>query len=302
MIINFRQVEVFLAVARFESFSAAAKHLRIAQSAVSITVRRLEETLGTRLFHRSSRTVELTSAGHAYLTRVRPALAQLALAADEARATENGLCGVIQLAAPAIVTQYVLAKPLVSFQVEKSGIQIKLRQGGATEIEDWVLAGDSEIGVVAGGEISAELAVEELVRLSNALCVSSASPLARLRTVTWPELLRQPLVTFPVGYHQRRLIDTQARKHGFARHIAMESESVAVLLEAVRQGVGVATLPGPAVLDAKDITALPLEEDDVLSVVACHRRDYPLSRAGKLLLDHVKRTLGNRVRSDNKRG
>jgi len=92
---NLRPIEIFVAVARYRSFSRAAERLHIAQSAVSIAVRRLERELGVVLLHRTSRSVELTPAGQRYLSQVQPALEQLALACREARERDGDLRGVM---------------------------------------------------------------------------------------------------------------------------------------------------------------------------------------------------------------
>lgn len=281
---NIRQIEVFIAVARHRSFSKAAERLCIAQSAVSIAIRRLEEDLGTRLFYRTKRSVELTPGGQAYLARVQPALSQLELARQEVRAIDAGTHGTLVVAAPAMVTQFVLAEPLVAFQAANPGVLMTLRQDGAEAIGQLVLSGEVELGVVAGGEIGSDLASVELLQLPNVVCVARRSALSRRKRLGWRDVLEQPLVIFPVGYHQRKLIDTQARRRGVVPRIAMETESVPVLLAAVRRGVGIATLPEPAVRGLPSLAAVPLEDDEVLSVVVCYRRDYPLSRPAQALV------------------
>ena len=65
--LNTTQLECFIAVANFLNFSRAAEHLRITQPAVSHQINALEDELGTRLFHRTSKSVQLTQAGHLFL-------------------------------------------------------------------------------------------------------------------------------------------------------------------------------------------------------------------------------------------
>ena len=278
-----RQVEIFVMVARLASFSVAAARLHIAQSAVSIAVRRLEESLGARLFDRDQRHVALTPAGQLYLARVQPALAALERARREVRSLEAGLHGTVTIAAPAMVTQAVFAAPLVDFQRNNPGVKLIVRQGGANDIERLVLAGDVELGVVADVQAVASLAVVELLTLQSVACgplpASSPAP-------TWRDLLAGPLVTFPVGYQQRQLVEARAKDYGIAPRIVLESEHVAVLLEAVRAGLGMTTLPEPATKNA-GVAVYDLEEAQLLRVNLCHRRDYPLTRAAQALVDHL---------------
>ncbi|WP_211191721.1 LysR family transcriptional regulator [Actinoplanes sp. TBRC 11911] len=85
--IDLRHLSTFVAVAEEGSFSRAADRLRIAQSAVSRTIRDLERDLGRQLFDRSTHHVALTQAGHATLDSARAALAAvdtLRVTADDA--------------------------------------------------------------------------------------------------------------------------------------------------------------------------------------------------------------------------
>jgi DNA-binding transcriptional LysR family regulator len=288
---NLRPIEIFIMVARHRSFSRAAERLHIAQSAVSIAVRRLEAELGTVLLSRTSRSVELTPAGERYLLRVQPALEQLELASREARERDGELRGVLMLASPAMVTQFALARPLVAFQASHPELQLRLRQGGAEEIRQWVLAGDVELGITAERESHSELDVVQLVRLPNVAVVQEGSPLAKLSRLPWRELLQQPLVTFPTGYHQRWLIEHHASKRGIVPKIALESENLGVIVEAVRGGLGVTTVPALAVQGQGGVAAVRLEAGDVLTVGACMRRGFARSNAGEALLRHLRRSL-----------
>jgi len=190
-----------------------------------------------------------------------------------------------------MVTQFALARPLVAFQASHPGLQLRLRQGGAEEIARWVLAGDVELGIVAERESCPELAVEPLMRLPNVAVVRAGSRLARLPRLPWRVLLQQPLVMFPQNYHQRWLIDHQAAKRGVAPRIALESENLGVIFEAVRAGLGVSTMPALAVQRQRQLATVRLETDDVLTVAACTRQGFPHSRATQELLQHLRGSL-----------
>ena len=71
------ELEVVLAVARRQSFRAAALELEMSTSAVSSAVANLEARLGTRLFHRTTRSVSLTQAGRQFAGQVEPAVKQI---------------------------------------------------------------------------------------------------------------------------------------------------------------------------------------------------------------------------------
>jgi DNA-binding transcriptional LysR family regulator len=88
-----RQLRYFIAVAEELNFSRAAKRLRMAQPPLSVAIRHLEQEIGTRLFHRTSREVRLTDAGNAFLDGARRTLAEVEAAVSVAQRAAAGETG-----------------------------------------------------------------------------------------------------------------------------------------------------------------------------------------------------------------
>ncbi|HNH48421.1 MAG TPA: LysR family transcriptional regulator [Myxococcota bacterium] len=103
----------FAAVARRLSFRAAAVERGVSASALSQAVRDLEDQLGTRLLHRTTRSVALTEAGTRLLSRLAPALVELSAAVDAVHLTEGVPAGLLRINAPPPAVDLVLA-PLIS--------------------------------------------------------------------------------------------------------------------------------------------------------------------------------------------
>src|SRR5258706_16479567 len=76
-------LNAFVAIADQRSFRAAASRLGLTPSALSHTMRQMEERLGVRLLHRTTRSVSLTDAGQRLLEQLRPAIDQIAGALDD---------------------------------------------------------------------------------------------------------------------------------------------------------------------------------------------------------------------------
>ncbi|MDC7788975.1 LysR family transcriptional regulator [Rhodoplanes sp. TEM] len=94
---DFNQLRAFVAVGELASFSRAAERLGVSPSALSQTVRALEERIGTRLFNRTTRSVALTEAGETLLRRVRPAVSELGDAIGAMRASRGRPAGVVRI-------------------------------------------------------------------------------------------------------------------------------------------------------------------------------------------------------------
>ncbi len=109
-------VAVFVAVAEAGSFSEAARRLGITPSAVSQTIKSLEERLGTPLLRRSTRSLSLTDVGSEYLLAAAPALLQLRQAAEEASGRSGRPAGPLRLTMPRAPFDLHIAPALVAFQ------------------------------------------------------------------------------------------------------------------------------------------------------------------------------------------
>lgn len=92
-----RHVRYFIAVAEYLNFSKAAVQLHIAQPPLSRQIRQLEEDLGVELFVRNKRHVELTKAGHVFLTEARKLVVQAGHATEAARHAQKGESGLVKV-------------------------------------------------------------------------------------------------------------------------------------------------------------------------------------------------------------
>src|SRR5437879_13092937 len=93
-------VEAFLSVAQHRSFRRAAAELGVTPSAISQAIRALEARVGAVLFSRTTRSVGLTEAGERFLSRARPAFAELVAASEDARDLGQRPAGLLRLTVP----------------------------------------------------------------------------------------------------------------------------------------------------------------------------------------------------------
>ncbi len=123
---RFANIEAFVQVAELGSFTAAAKRLRLTPSAASRRVAQLEDAVGVRLFHRTTRAVRLSEEGRAFFERARAALRDLdAAQADTARLREKP-AGLLRVEAPTIVGRHVIVPALLQFLAKHSHVQVEL--------------------------------------------------------------------------------------------------------------------------------------------------------------------------------
>ncbi|MDT8262348.1 LysR family transcriptional regulator [Roseomonas sp. DSM 102946] len=124
--VEYAELEAFLAVAREGSFRRAADGLTVSPSAISHTIRALEERLGLRLFHRTTRSLSLTEQGMSLRERIAPAFETIAYSVAEATNRARTPSGTVRLTAPRVASQMILARHLPSFLRRYPQIRVEI--------------------------------------------------------------------------------------------------------------------------------------------------------------------------------
>lgn len=116
----------FVTVARHRGFTAAAGELGVSSPALSQAVRQLEQRLGVRLFHRTTRSVALTEAGEQFMARVGPAVGELFEATESMDSFRDSPRGLLRLNAGRVVAATVLRRLVPAFQKAHPEVQVEV--------------------------------------------------------------------------------------------------------------------------------------------------------------------------------
>ncbi|NUP09791.1 MAG: LysR family transcriptional regulator [Polyangiaceae bacterium] len=190
----FQHLHAFLAVARSQSFAAAARELGVSRSAVSQSVRQLEEQLRVVLVARTTRSVSVTEAGRRLVESAGPALAQMRAALTDAAAKPGEVVGRVRLTVPRSAFPFVIEPVLPKFRARHPRIEVE------------IVFGDRRVDIVGEG-FDAGIRLSEYVerdmvsvRLTDSfrfVVVGSPSYLEEHGTPDKPEdLLRHECLTF----------------------------------------------------------------------------------------------------------
>ncbi len=124
--IDLRLIETFIQAARRESFSGAAKALRVSPGAVSQNIKALEEQLQTRLFTRTTRQVKLTPEGQRFLQRTAPAVEALAAAASQIQEEREAFQGRLRITSTTHFGRNEILPLVATFQEAHPELEIEL--------------------------------------------------------------------------------------------------------------------------------------------------------------------------------
>jgi DNA-binding transcriptional LysR family regulator len=284
-----RTLRYFVAVAEERHFGRAAERLRIAQPPLSQQIRRLEKALGTKLFNRTTRSVEMTAAGEALLVRGRRILQDLSALENDVRRMGQGLQGTLSIGFTGSATYGIMPKVVRDATRAFDGMALIVQGEMLTPaLVQELLDHRIDLAVlrlpVVDPDVETVVVADE--RLVAALPAHDA--LVGVPELTLAQLLERPLLGYPAGSSVSQAVGDECRRRGFALRYEHRVSETSTLLSLVAAGMGVALVPESAtalgiggsvfrpVLDAPSVElAIAWRREDTSPVV---RRFIPFLR------------------------
>ncbi|MBV8617696.1 MAG: LysR family transcriptional regulator [Curvibacter sp.] len=189
-----RQFEAFVAVAERSSFSEASNQMGLTSSAVSQLVAELEASLGFRVFDRSTRHVELSSAGRDFIGPAQTVLRHLQMAESAAADVRNRASGVVRVGAPMVLASAVLPAAIKAFCVTRPKVIVRIRDTPVDELIDKVASGDLDLAVGPDRRTVPHVDTIHVFDSPWVLWCAPSHPLARRRQLQWEDLRGEQIV------------------------------------------------------------------------------------------------------------
>ena len=281
---DLRKLEIFTAVARAGGFSQAAERLHMAQPAVSIAVKKLEDSLGLSLFDRSGRQVALTAEGAQLLDRAEAILGQVEDLRQSAGEMSGLLQGELSIACPSMLATYFLPDLLSDFLAEHTGLTASVIQAGTSEVEAMLLRDDIELGVTTA-EGEGDLERLPIVRDEMEVCMAADHPWAKRKQIPVADLQDAPMVVYESGYFIRSQLDELCRAAGVIPDLRIQSNFLPLLLRMVKRGLGVTVGLRTMAQQESGVTGVPLSPGVQVPMALAKRRGRTISRANQVFLD-----------------
>lgn len=255
-----QQLRYVLAVAEERNFTRAALKTHVVQSALSHQIKVLEHELGVQLFARTSRRVELTEAGAAFLPAARATLDAAERAIAEAVSTTGDLRGRLLIGAIPTVTTVDVTAALGVFHRSHPNVEIGLSTGSSLEFVAAIRDSAMDVAVLGlrGSTPPAGVAAEVLAREHLGAVMSPEHRLAGRRRLQPADLAGETFVDFPAGSPGRAQSDGAFTAAGLTRTVAFEVTSTEVMLDLVAQNLAVALLAPAVVPDSRELSTVPI--------------------------------------------
>ena len=239
MAVRLELYRVFLEVAKQGNISAAAQNLFISQSAVSQSVKQLEEQLQVRLFSRSTRGVSLTSEGKLLLEYVSHALGLIQSGEEKIAASRQLLTGELIIGASDTVTKTYLLSRLEAFHKDYPDIRIRILNGTTSMVLDYLHAGQVDIAFASEAPDETVYSVRHCVD-THTIFVAAPDYLEFDKVYTMEEIAALPLILLERKASSRVYVERYFQDHGVQIHPEIELGSHNLLISLARIGLGVA--------------------------------------------------------------
>jgi LysR family transcriptional regulator, transcription activator of glutamate synthase operon len=239
-----RQLIYFIEVAKHEHVSSAAETLHIAQSAISRQIGNLEIELGVQLIEKDGRNIKLTHIGKLFAEQATIAVKAIDNAKQLIDEYLDPDRGIIRIGFPTSFASNILPSIILAFKKEYPDVRYHLRQGSYNFLIEGIKKREIDlafIGPVPSREpdIRADiLFTEQFVAL-----LPITHPLAKEKSLSLLQLMKDSFVLFPEGYILRKIVEDACLQAGFRPSILFEGEDLDAIKGLVSSGIGVTLLP-----------------------------------------------------------
>jgi DNA-binding transcriptional LysR family regulator len=293
MDVTVRKLRYFAVVAEERHFTRAAARLFVAQQSLSRQIRDLENEVGAQLFYRTTRSVELTPAGEAFLVGVQSALASLDAGIDEARRHDAGAVGHLRigfgLGAALELTPFIVEE----FSRQYPNVEIEMREFGLPDQSAGLSEHWADVAIIRPPLADPDIIAHVLFEEPRVLTVSVRHPLAQRETVSVADILDVPLaVGRSTDEQYRRFWSLQDFRAGMTEPLLTPSTSNTEEIEMIAAGLACTVNPAAIMryIPHAGVRYIPIVDVPGSAVAIAWRKDRvsPLAVAFNRLAQEVR--------------
>jgi DNA-binding transcriptional LysR family regulator len=284
-------LKVFCDVVETRSFSAAAAQNFVTQSAVSQQIRALENRFDRKLVERTRGNVRPTPAGEILYQAAKEIVSRYSEVQNQLQSLGQVVGGNLRIATVYSVGLYELASPLRRFLRAYPQVNVHLDYSRANKIQEDVLRGSIDLGIVAFPARRPYLVVIPFREDRMVLICPPQHPLARQKQVSIKKLHGERFIGFERDIPTRRAIDRILRSHGVSVRYVHEVDNIDTIKRFVEVGQGLAIVPEPAVqteVRSETLAACTISDDKMSRTLGIvHRKGKHLSLAAERFIEFL---------------
>jgi len=290
MNISLPQLKAFAAVARQKSFTRAAAELGLTQSAVSRSVRELEEEIDQRLFDRTTRQVELTDAGQRLSQRICHLIEEVEQTLRESQGAARPSQGLVQIASDPVLSSMSLPAWLAGCRKAWPAISIQLKDRSQESVLQSVRSGEVDFGIATDPQPGDDLYCEPLCVDAYHAVVPAQHPLAARDSIGWGELSDANVLTLDQQCGMHSAVEKALSSYHVRTGSLQLLGHFAAVFGMAALGLGIGVVPSRAQAGGMHATAVmrPLRPQVTSTVMLVRRKSRSLKPNAAAIWDALR--------------
>ncbi|MFS0635372.1 LysR family transcriptional regulator [Mesobacillus foraminis] len=288
-LLELRQLQTFLEVAKHKSITKAAEALHISQPALSKSIKALEEDLGMTLIVRTNKTSDLTDAGMVVVEYAQRMTALM----DELTTTLNDMTnlarGQINIGLPPFIGSLFFPKVMAEFHKTFPNIEINITEYGGARVVKSVEDGEFELGVVVLPVSEEDFNVFPIVEEEMKLLVHQDHEFASREQVDIKDLTEEEIIFYNEEFALHQILRTHFITAGFEPKILFKSSQWDFMSEMVAANLGITILPQSICnrIVNEEVKILGLNPNILWRLAVITKRGRYISYAGRTFIDFI---------------
>jgi len=287
--VHIETLKIFCDLVEMSSFSAAASHNFVTQSAVSQQVRALEDKYERKLLERARGQVRLTPAGKVFYESSKDIVTRFREMESHLQRLTKVIAGTIHVLTVHTVGLYELSTPVRRFLRIHPQVNLRIEYSRSNRVYEQVQKGEADLGIVAYPTKRAHLNVVPFREDRLVLICPPGHPFAATRRIPIRKLAGQDFVGFERDLPTRKQTDRILRRHGIEVRYKMELDNIETIKRVVEIGTGCALLPEPAVRQEvrnRTVAAVQIRDETLLRPLGIiYRKEQHLSPAREKFIE-----------------
>lgn len=285
---DIKQLKYFLAITEENSITKAAKKLHISQPPLSHQLKILEEEIGSKLFDRTTRNLEITEVGEFLKNRAIQILELINETVKEIKQNQEELEGILKIGFVASSTAALVPKVIPEFSKNNPEVKFELKEGSTYKILDLLNHGTIEIGFIRTPFNSEEFNCIYLSKEPMIGLVDKNKYFQEVNEIDISFLEGLPLI---IDKRFKKIIVNACYRKGFIPNILLIGEDSRTLMNLAQQGMGIAIVPESSknLIFRENSKVVKIKDEELeTQVVVAWLRNKKLSSVAKHFLKFLK--------------
>lgn len=246
---DFKQIEAFVNVAKYKSFSKAADAIFLSQPTISAHISSLEQELNMPLFDRNGKETRLTHAGSVFLEYAINMINIRNSAVLSLADFDSKVSGTLVIASSTTPCRFMLPSMIKDFYDEYPNVSFDIKEESTKHVVDMVLCGDADIGIVGDIIPDNKLSYKKIAE-DNLILISNDKSLPENLSIE--TILKQRFILREAGSATRNIFENALKLNGFSIekvNVLAEVSSLEAVLQFVKNGLGISIVSEVACMD-----------------------------------------------------